>query len=416
MKRNSTAWVKPLLVILVIVQFFRLDFIYDYLNFIYSGYRVIWLFVILFILSYNKKRDPIFNRLMFPKLLIGYFILILINCISCLYFRQQPLSISMLAWAPFFPLIFYPCFKSWNLHVATWEKTLFYLFLIILLGYTLQNIFSQYQLFQLDITWDKFIRTGRVRIKSDGILYLGLLFCWNKYLCYNKNKYLILALLAFLMVFLQGYRILIVTVIIVCVLLYHKINGLKRKTLILLIIVPMVADVALRFDFINEKFEEMIERNEDQTFENEDYVRVLDLEYFYNDHFLNNAEFILGSGMPVLAVDLENKEVKKTKLSSIYSQYMSQLGAYFHMFTVDLGIVGLSWIAGIPFTLLLVFLLISIYRKDIGKEYLYLGGYCLLSLLCGFTNGLLYKGYDMVYIALILVILDLILIKQKQQP
>lgn len=406
MKDHRLPIVFSILLILFLVLFFKSQAISWWT---YStGYRFLIIeFVLLFILKKGHKfyTEPF----LFPNIFKWYIILIIINCISCLIFRGQGLRVSILGWEGFFLIFFYPVFKSWNLSIEQWEKTLLTLFVLILIIYILLNIFPETSLFALDKIRSEIHTEIRIRVWSDAILFLGTLFCWNKFLVVEKKWFLALYILGVLMIFLQGYRILVVSTFISCVALYLRIFGFSKKTLSISISLTVFLGVSLYLPIVQEKIEEMTNRYESEREERENTIRALDLAYVYNNHYKNNIELVLGSGMPYLYLELDEKDQKYyvNKSLSKYSKEMSELAAYNHFFTVDLGLIGLSWVAGIPFVLLFIYLLVRILTTKVDPKYYYLGMYALLIMLCGFTNALSYKHHNIIYLALVLVILDL---------
>lgn len=115
----------------------------------------------------------IYKKILFRKLFKWYFILIVINMFTCLFFRKQGLLVSLYAWTPLLLIFYYPFFKYLRISTRGWEKVLFSLFIIILIGYTLQNIFLNTPLFVLNSTEEQLENETRVRIWSNNILTLG---------------------------------------------------------------------------------------------------------------------------------------------------------------------------------------------------------------------------------------------------
>lgn len=396
---------KPLFLILFLVSFFHLTII-PYSVWERNGRMLFLIPVLILIFAKGKLTKASFIE---PRLIQWYFILIFINCLTCLYFREQSIWVSLQGWQPFLFLLFLPVFNSWKLPIDKWEKILYAVFYIILIGYILQNIFIDFYIFKLDKYRGFLLQENRVRIFSDGFLYLGGLLCWNKYVIDGKKKNLFCFLLTIFIVFLQGYRTLIIFYLLSCLFIYVKIKGLKKtvvfSSLSMILFLGFLQDVS----FIREKIEEMQSRTETASFSNESYVRYLDIEYTYSTHFINPVELIMGSGMPKLSVSTDDETGERSigKSLSTYSNYMNELAAYNHYYTVDLGILGLSWVAGIPFAMIFIVILLSQFIKMVNNNtYLYLGTYCLFVLLSGFTNAISYKHSNILLIAIIIVMIE----------
>lgn len=402
---------KYFFVCLIVLEFFRLVILYDLIpGRLRSGYGYLLLaFVPCLMLSsyFQSNWRPNRNEgLQCKKLLFFYGLFIVVNCFTCYFFRGQSVIVSIQAWAPFLIIYLYPIIRTWNLSIEEWQKVIIYLFIYYAIGFVLQFIFSETMIMYMSSTWDKFLRDGRVRIFSEGILYLATLLFWNKYLLRKKTHYLLLFVFGFILIFLTRFRLVLVSFPIVLLYIYYKINGFSWKIVYFSVTVVLAINVALRIPVVQEAIEEMVERRESDSFDNDDYIRVISFDYFTNDHFKSNAEYFWGSGMPFLSLDAEKHEVHETP--SHYSKIMSELGAYYHYFTVDWGLLGLSWVAGIPFVLILILLLLKITLIKVPDDYLYLRGYCILVLLLGIINPMVYYHKNLFFLAIILTIWELV--------
>jgi hypothetical protein len=137
----------------------------------------------------------------------------------------------------------------------------------------------------------------------------------------------------------------------------------------------------------------MNHRNEtNQTFENENYIRWKELDYYWNEQFTRPAEKVFGGGVPT---DRESKYA-----NTIYGYAYDK-----RLFWDDLGLVGLSMIIGIPAVTLLVLLyLVCIWRcKEPELQYIRvtLAVVLLASL---FTNSEVYRQGNLLLLTLFLYI------------
>lgn len=402
---------KPFFACLVVLEFFRLAIIYNLIpNTLHSGFGYLLLaFVPCLMLTSNSHFFLRFNRnnkLLCNKLLLYYGLFIALNCITCYIFRGQSVIVTIQAWTPFLIIYLYPIMRTWNLSLEDWQKIIVALFIYYAIGYILQYIFNTTMIMYMSSTWEKYLREGRIRIFSESILYIGTLLFWNKYLLKKKNIFLLLFVLGFFLIFLTRFRLIILTLPIVLLYIYFKINGFSWKIISYSIIIVLAINLASYMPVVQEAIDEMYERNERSNLDNDNYARVVGYEYFTKNHFKNNVEYFFGSGMTVLAVDAEKQEVHKTP--SKYSKEMSRLGAYSHLFTVDWGLLGLSWVAGIPFVSILILILFKIIWTSVPNDYLYLRGYCIFVLLIGIFNPMVYYHKNIFFLAIILTILDLV--------
>ena len=407
-RQNESAKVLfAILFILYIVSFFKFILYPAGLWAISWKIELPFIAIQLFLLGATK----VYKSILFQTYFRWYFILIVINIITCFIFRKQGFLVSFYAWMPLLLIYFYPFFKYLNISTKGWEKVLFILFAIILVGYTLQNLFLNIPLFVLNSSEEALENETRVRIWSNNILTLGGFYCFNKYLC-GKKLYIFLFLWTAVLIFLQGARTGILGFGLVSIVMYFKIRGFSWK------IVPAVAAVAVLLLFFSrqlifqEKVEEIVTRNETANFDNDAYPRVTCFNYYINDHFKNGLEYFLGSGRTVLI----EGDTPLSKAPSEYSKLVSSNAAYYHWYTADLGILGLSWEAGIPFIIVFYLLFIAIIRTKVPREYYYIGMWELFLL---FVSTLLsesiYCQSNMIFHALALVILDRVAIRGPQK-
>lgn len=353
----------------------------------------------------------IYKKILFRKLFKWYFILIVINMFTCLFFRKQGLLVSLYAWTPLLLIFYYPFFKYLRISTRGWEKVLFSLFIIILIGYTLQNIFLNTPLFVLNSTEEQLENETRVRIWSNNILTLGGFYCFNKYLC-GKKLYLILFLWTAILIFLQGARTGIAGFALVSVIMYFKIRGLSWKVIPAAGLAAILLFFFARQQVFQNKVDEIVTRNETANMANDTYPRVTCFNYYMNEHFKSNLEYFWGSGKTVLI----EGDTPLSKAPSEYSKLVSTNAALYHWYTADLGLLGLSWEAGIPFIVIFYLLFIAIIRKKVPQEYYYIGMWELFLLIVStLLSESIYCQCNMVFHALALVILDRVAISGTQK-
>ena len=322
--------------------------------------------------------------------------------VTCLFFRKQGLYVSFTAWFPFLLIFYYPFFKYLNISIKGWESVLFILFFILLIGYTLQNIFLTVEFFYLDTGIDFLQIESRVRIWSSSILSLGGIYSLNKALRGKRVYYLFFVWMC-IIIFLQGTRSNIIGIALVSIVMYIRIVGFSWK-----MIGAAIAAFALLFvlstqSIFQNKVEEIQTRSQTQSLNNSDYVRVLNFNYHMNNHFINGVEYFLGSGRTKILDD----ETPLSKAPSEYSRLRSSLAQNYHWYVADWGLLGLSWEVGIPFLIVFLSLFIAMYRKKVPKDYYYIGVWELyLILSTGLFGETIHCHHNIVFHALALVILD----------
>ena len=118
----------------------------------------------------------------------------------------------------------------------------------------------------------------------------------------------------------------------------------------------------------------------------------------------------LGAGQPIF--DYNNP--KATNYSK-YSTYRSELANTYHFYPVDLGLIGLSWEAGIPFTCFLVFIMLFFAFKKVDKQYYYLGLWEIMLVVIGTTHPLCYYHNNLIYTAMVFTMIDIVSKKSKNK-
>lgn len=338
-----------------------------------------------------------------------YVFFIFLNILTCLFFRRQSILVSFDAWFSFFLIFYYPFFKYLGLSVKDWEHVLFILFLLLLIGYTLQYVYLDVQLFALETTMEWLQGESRVRIYSDGILYLGTFFSLNKGLT-GRKFFLLVFMWACFIIFLKGFRMIYLVLPIVVGLMYLRIKGSQKLWLLIPILVVSILGL-LTMGIVQDKVEEVVHRQETQTLEDSDYSRTGCFLYYTQDHFINGFEMFLGSGRTPIYYTFQ----EMNNAPSEYSKLRSRMALVYHYYTDDWGLIGLTWEAGIPFMIAFFYLFISIIRIRVPIEYQYIRYWEIFSLGVGVTCEVIFYQQNMIYQALVLVILDRILVEQRKK-
>lgn len=347
---------------------------------------------------------------MFAKKILAFCLFfMMLNMITCKLYRDQGFLHSIMAWKEFTPLFLYPVFCSWNKDVNFWEKVIEKLYLLILFCFAVQYIFIKVQIFQLDTDFDYLERETRIRLFSDAILGLGALYALNKYLLSRKLYYALFFIMGTLFIFLQGFRMLLLGYFLSCLILCLRIYKVSLKTFFLFVSASAILYFASRIPIVSDKIDELVNRTETQNFDNEDYIRVECMNYFYTSFFKNDAELVLGSGRAI--IDAEHQQ----NWISQYSRERSNLADYYHYYPVDLGLLGLSWETGIPFVLCFILLILSPFCCKVPESLYYLQMYGFLIVIIGFTHPWSYYHQNTIYLAIVLTILTSYIQREKTE-
>lgn len=330
MKKNKIR--KIFFLTLILLVFFGLDFIhYSFVDYICCA--------IVFVCFIGSIHEP---KVTYSKLIYMYVIFVMLSCMYSFLFNHQSL-ISVIGHSyDYFALLFFVVLMKADLTSQETIKLLEMLALSFCICYIIQWLIYPIIIFS---GVDQFASIGeryRARMSGSICCYFMLMYAINNYLLCRKLKYVLFGILGFIPIIIQGFR---TTVLLSAVASFVMIPFVMRnvsKTLLFAILGIIFALFLLQTSLVQTKIGEMLNRQEkNQTFENDDYIRFRSLNYYWNIQFKNPVEKIIGGGVP-------------SDYNSSYAKEINRAIEYNHFYWVDIGMVGLSMIIGIPAVLLLV--------------------------------------------------------------
>lgn len=324
------------LLYLILLGFFGLDIIN------YGAMDILYFSIVLF-MSYPAIK----SKQSYSQMIKWYAVFVFISCLYSWAFNQQNLihvtgrSYDYFALLSFFLLLHADLSSKEILRVIEMLALTFCISYIIQWLVYPTLIFSMAD-FNSDTETDKY----RARMVGSILCYFLLLFSVNKLLLKRRWKDILYGILGFIPIILQGFRSMVLLTFFAVFAMIPFVLRNGKKTIIYSMLGLGVALIAVNNSLVKSKIEEMERRQENnQNFENEDYIRLLSLNYYWNQQFTKPYEKFIGAGRPV---DSKSKYVKEIKAAK----------EYYHFFWSDLGLVGLSMIIGVPAVLLLVLMYI----------------------------------------------------------
>ena len=284
----------------------------------------------------------------YPYLIIGYCIFVLLSCLYSWRFNEQGLITVIGHSYNYFALLFFFVLLWTNLSSKEAEDLFVKIALCFCFCYILQYIISPTVLFSGADDENK-MNALKYRVRMPGSIsgYFLLLYAINKYLLVEKrkrNKYIFYAVIAFIPIIIQGFRSLVILTLMAGFLIIPFVLRSGKKTLVYSILGAVSVLFAASTSLVQTKVDEMIDRQEqDQTFENEDYIRFRSFDYYWNEQFTKPYEKLIGGGVPSDSKTSYYKKIRHVK-------------DHLRFFWVDLGIIGLSLVIGMPAVILLVFM------------------------------------------------------------
>ncbi len=320
---------------LLLIGFFGLVFI--------SGYMTILFFAIIFFMGWEMRKSEI----AYSKLIRWFLLFLIVSCVYSWRFNGQRPQAFLPIYDYFAISYFFVLLKLDPSYDET-QKVLERIAIWFCVCYILQWFIYPVVLFngandELNVNAYQF----RMRMPGSICGYFLLLHGIGKYLLEKDVKYFFYSFLGFIPVLVQGFRSLVALSALAIVLMSAFILRSRRKIILYIFLGIGVLSVAMTTDIVQSKMAEMMERqNTNQSFDNDDYIRILSFEYYWNQQFIKPYEKIIGGGVPVDTKSSYYKTIDAAK---------ERFGYYWS----DLGYVGLCMVIGLP----TVFFLICMYVR-----------------------------------------------------
>lgn len=301
------------------------------------------------------------------KCIVAISLFVILSCLISYRYNYQPFSLTLFFSYPYLGLLSYFFMKWANPNVGNTFKILKKMFYIVVICYILQVLLYPLILFGSamgDINIDSGI--FRMRFVCSFCFFLFFLYGLNQYYLGNGIKKLKYCIWGGFPIIIMGFRSLSALTVLSAILMLFFTKRSLGHFIRYAIVLFSVAFVALQIPLVQEKIDEMIARQEsDQIFQNEDYVRWVSLAYY--ESYFNERPLvrILGGGYPLVTYD------GPLNYSNKYQTYVSA-GIDRGLMWNDLGLIGLSYIIGIPAVVLLLILCIRcmIQCKDPNLQYI----------------------------------------------
>ena len=326
------------------------------------------------------------------KLIILYISFLFLSCVYSWLFNQQSLYVCVVHSFNYFSILFFFVLFKCKLSAQQTEKVILWISLSFCVCYIIQWLIYPTILFSsagdtININEDEF----RMRMSGSLCAYILFLMGFNRFIVTKKVTYVIYSIIAMFPIIVQGFRSLIALTLTALILLILSTTKKRINTFAYILVIIMLLFSLSSLPIVRDKIDEMEQRQlSDQTFDNEDYIRYLSLDYFWNTQFSKPYEKIFGGGNPV---DTRSKYYKSIKLAE----------RYYYFYWVDLGIIGLAMIIGFPAVVcLLLMYLLCIYKfKEPQYQYVRWG---LVVVLVGsiFTSKELFRDGNILLLSLFL--------------
>lgn len=351
------------------------------------------------IIALNNK-----YKLQFKKEIILFYTFIIINMLTCKYFRGQSM-LSYIRGNEFVNLFLigsYFLFANFKISIEKWEKVITKLSIIFCACYLLQYMLSPLVIFSGAANIDMQVGNDNIRIRLVGqalasIAYFKLMN--DLFLKWKITKFIML-LLPLLVILLLGFRVQLLAILLITAYMFIKHYGLSLRLLNKLIPFIIGGTLILSMPQVQNSISHIKERQESDNFDNDDYVRIREY-YYYTEIFpKNNVEKYLGTGLPGLgseySMDVKNSVEEK-------------------MVWADWGLIGLSWMLGIPGVICFIWIMIKggLLKQD--TRYIYISCWFFFMLLASIFQREMYRSGNPFIIGIMLLIAQTANVKYKSK-
>ena len=349
--------------------------------------------ILYFITNYTKIDS------LFKKPLLIFLIFIIINILGVYFLRGQSFisSIRGIDMLNFLSIYFLFILHWIKLSSIDANKILKFLIWMFIGCYLIQWQLFPRQIFYIsgDGAMDSYIDSGniRFRLQAQGIAFLAFFYSIYKILQEKKWYNYLLLLLSLMIIIMFEFRsqLLILPFVVLLQLLYYR-KYRKKKVVSILFIMFLFCVILMQTDFAGNKIQSMQNRSETQNFNNDDYIRYFTFKYYTSTVPQNSYEKIMGTGLEGLDGEYQSYMLKGKMNGYIWA---------------DWGIIGLTWVLGIPGVLCLIWYSVKAfkYSRSLPNEY-YIGLWFLFLIIVGTFNREFYRFGIFGIQALALYILD----------
>lgn len=304
-----------------------------------SGYHYVTSFILLLI-AYMYK-DEVF---LYKKYIFLYVCGFIISCVYSSLMNGQPFLLTMSFCNLYIGLTFSLYLVHKGIPSKELEKIFIFVAVLFVLLYIIQWMVFPYTLVSsADVLAASDTEEYRLRIPGSlcafGLFFFGV----NQILLKHKKQGLLYACLGALPIIIMGFRTLTLLVVLCSFLMIATVTRKFKKTLWYGILFSLLFIGATNIPIVDDKIQEMTSRQEnEEDAGTENNIRLIAFEYLTDVQFTKPGEKVFGGGIPVM--------------NTRYSQELNSLVTNLHIYWVDIGLIGLSYVLGIPTVLMLCFI------------------------------------------------------------
>jgi hypothetical protein len=350
-----------------------------------TGVVVILFFLILYAVYYKEKL-PVKRKFSFIIILI--FLCVLGSDISSLYFKNQPIKLTLFQQLDIYYLFLYFLLHFLNLKYSWIKDFIYYTAIICAVMYLLQYIAYPREITRAQM----FIDRGTLRINLPGVAFrhLGYFLCITELFKKFNRKYAIGAFLLLVVTILSAFRSMLAMYVLLPAVYLLISKHVRNRFVIIFVSIIISVSGFMAFHGIIEEMNQLAVK---ESSEGKDYIRVRAGAFFLEDAQRNRLSLVFGNGVPSPYSDYG---IRITAIMATYGFYLS-----------DVGIVGTLYKFGGLFSVIMLGLLFRIVFIKGSSELNFIKLFIVMQVLLMFTTFPFFEQKSgIVILALILYIIE----------
>lgn len=362
-----------------------------------------WLLLPFSVLFFVKKLK---SHSLFKWYIILFLLFAAFSAISCYHYRGQSLFLSFKApqYSEYYLLLTYFIYLGINPSPKIVERVILITFGLFFFLYSIQYIVYPVKIVNI-IAGEQ---TERFRIAGQIVNSLAFFLCLNRWFLHKGIANVIIMLCCLFVFFSLGFRMMLAAAFVSSAILFIKIFGFDIKRMLgVCLLFIVVGAVLSQTPLVQKTVQDMKDRQETDSYDNDDYIRIAQLAYYMEDHFYSETERFFGSGQP----HLSSSYGKSMAYDEMSHDAMLKSGYN------DWGLLGQSWLIGPVAIILFILMMIKCIRISwaSGKEYFYIAAWYIFLLLISLNNMEVHRQGSMAYHSIVFYIVTYLYNKQNQQ-
>lgn len=323
---------KIVLLILFLISFFGIA-IFNIPGFHYvTSTFILWV-------AYKYRKE----KFVYKPYIYLYFVGFVFSCIYSQLYNDQPFWLTMSFCNGYVGLLFSLFLIHKNLSSKDLIDIVIFIAIVYTILYIVQWIVYPFCIVSSATLLNADSDTYRLRIPGSISAFVLFYYGINKFLLKDKFRGIVYCCFGFIPIIIMGFRTLTAITIVSAFMMIAAVTKKIKKTIFYFILFCGFSLMASNIPIVSEKIEEMQERQEHESEAGKDNnIRLIAYYFLSEQYFVKPGEKIFGAGIPTLETE--------------YTKSLNSLVENYHIYWNDIGLVGLSFLIGIPTVLMLCFI------------------------------------------------------------